>query len=39
MEVGKPKRIHRVEPVREPVPAKRPQREEPSRPPETVPAK
>jgi hypothetical protein len=42
MEIGKPKRIHRVEPLREPVPAKR-QPEEPRRPvrrvPTTAPAK
>jgi hypothetical protein len=25
MEIGKPKRVYRVEPVREPVPAKQPQ--------------
>ena len=25
MEIGKPKRVYRVEPIREPVPAKQPQ--------------
>jgi hypothetical protein len=35
MDVGKPKRIYRVEPVRNPVPAKR----RPRTAPKTVPAK
>jgi hypothetical protein len=43
MEIGKPKRIYRVEPLREPVPPERQPREAPSRPmreePSTVPAK
>jgi hypothetical protein len=42
MEIGKPKRTYRVEPLREPVPAKR-ERDEPRRPvrkaPTTSPAK
>jgi hypothetical protein len=43
MEIGKPKRIYRVEPLREPVPSKRRPQDAPSRPvreePSTVPAK
>jgi hypothetical protein len=42
MEIGKPKRIYRVEPLREPVPSKRPQKAPPSpirKAPNTTPAK
>jgi hypothetical protein len=42
MEIGKPKRVYRVEPIRQPVPAKQPQ-VAPQRPakeePTTVPAR
>ena len=42
MEIGKPKRVYRVEPLREPVPSKRQPREAPQRireRPSSVPAK
>ncbi|HSC49821.1 MAG TPA: hypothetical protein VLD16_06100 [Gaiellaceae bacterium] len=40
MEVGKPQRIHRVEPIKEPVPSKAPPAEPERRvEPEKVPAK
>ena len=34
MEIGKPRRIHKVEPLKDPVPAKR----DPAAPPEEAPA-
>jgi len=43
MEIGKPKRIYRVEPLREPVPSRRQPQEAPPQPvrkaPSVVPAK
>jgi len=39
MEIGKPRRVHTVEPVRDPVPREAPKPKEPSRKPEPVPAR
>jgi hypothetical protein len=38
MKLGKPKRVYRVEPVRDPVPRQVPEKGEPVRGPATVPA-